>query len=81
MSVTRMEYRLPPKSIILFSTKSRFYITGQNSLTPEQFKELLDDAGLSEGHAHLYLLPITQLSPDKFVPDYSCIAPLSESKE
>ena len=79
VTLTRMEYHLPPKSVVLFSNKSPFYITGQNSLTPEQFKELLDDAGLTEGYALLYLLPITQLSPDKFIPDYSNIALLSKS--
>ena len=80
VSAASTEYHLPSKFVVLFSTKSRFYITGQNALTQQQFKELLNDAGGAEGHALLYLLPITQLSPDKVISDYSCIAPLSESK-
>ena len=81
VSAASTEYHLPSKFVVLFSTKTRFYITGQNVLTPQQFKELLNDAGGTEGHALLYLLPITQLSPDKVMSDYSCIAPLSESKK
>ena len=46
--------------------------------TPQQFKELLDDAGGAEGHALLYLIPLTQLSSDKVMSDFSCIAPLSK---
>ena len=79
MSASSTEYHLPSKFVVLFSTKNRFYIAGHNTLTPQQFKELLDDAGGAEGHALLYLLPVTQLSPDKVISDFSCIAPLSES--
>ena len=79
VSAASTEYRLPSKFVVLFSTKNRFYIAGHNTLTPQQFRELLDDAGGTEGHALLYLLPVTQLSPDKVMSDFSCIAPLSKS--
>lgn len=79
MSAASTEYHLPSKFLVIFSTKSRHYITGQTQLNQKQFQELLDEAGGSEGHAFLYLLPVTQLSPDKVTSDFSCLAPLSES--
>ena len=79
VSAASMEYHLPSKFLVIFSTKSRHYITGQTQLTQQQFHELLYEAGGAEGHALLYVLPITQLSPDKMTSDFSCLAPLSES--
>ena len=78
MNAASQEYHIPSKFLILFSTKSRHYITGQNNISQSHFAELLNDAGGGEGHALLYLLPVTQLSPDKMISDYSCLAPLSE---
>ncbi len=63
---------------MVFSSSYELYLSPHTTMNAQQFSEFLQQAGGSQGHAVLYLLPIPDLS-DLLEPEYSCLAKLSES--
>ena len=73
-----LQWRIPSTGQVLFSRSSSHYISPNESISHDQFVELLEHAGGSKGHAKLYLLPVQQLQQTMVEPDTSCFSLLSE---
>ncbi len=77
-SEVRSQSGISVENQVVFSASYAPYLSPHTSMEPEQFSEFLQRAGGSEGHALVYLLPVSDLN-DLLEPEYGCLAKLSES--
>ena len=73
-----VQWHIPSVSQVIFSTSSSHYISPHENILQPQLVEFLDRSGGSEGHAKLYLLPLSQLQQEDVTPDSTCFTALSK---
>ena len=73
-----VQWLIPSFSQVIFSASSSHCISPHGNILQPQLVELLDRAGASEGHAKLYLLPLSQLQQEDVTPDSTCFTALSK---
>ncbi len=78
MEKVRIQWQIPSAGQLIFSTAYSHCVAPHENISHDQFLELLDKSGGSEGHAKLYLLPILQMKQTHVAPDTTCFTPLSE---